>query len=107
MIFRLVIDAQLHRFGDASEEAYETVSYLRLVNADGNIPCVLVIAPIQSMTIPMLEFFTTILHYIRSKAKRFHTFVANILAIIHDGSIPVQCGYVRTKMNPAIALLEG
>ena len=46
---------------------------------------------------------TTVLHYIRSKAKRFQTFVANIpvLVIIYDGSSPVQWGYIRTKLNPA------
>lgn len=44
---------------------------------------------------------TTVLKYIRNTHSRFHTFVANRLAIIHDGSKPDQWKYVTTKLNPA------
>jgi len=41
------------------------------------------------------------MNYIRSNDKRFHTFVANRVAIIHDGSSPSQWRYVNTEANPA------
>lgn len=44
---------------------------------------------------------TTVLQYIENESKRFHTFVANRLAIIHDGSTPSQWRYVDTKSNPS------
>ena len=40
------------------------------------------------------------MNYIRSNDKRFHTFVANRVAIIHDGSTPSQWRYVNTEANP-------
>src|SRR5664279_1783026 len=88
------------------------------------------VAPIRQMTIPRLELLaatlsvkmdglirreldieidqsvfwtdsTTVLHYINSLDKRFETFVANRVAVIHDGSTPSQWRYVDTKSNPA------
>ena len=87
-------------------------------------------APLKSITIPRLELSaavlasrldkiirreidlpihesmfwtdsTCVMNYIRSNDKRFHTFVANRVAIIHDGSSPSQWRYVNTKANPA------
>ena len=88
------------------------------------------LAPIKSLSIPRLElsaatlavkvnsmlrralhlvihevFFwsdsTTVLRYIRNETTRFHVFVANRLAIIHDGSSPTQWRYVSSDENPA------
>ncbi|XP_043199287.1 uncharacterized protein LOC122368999 [Amphibalanus amphitrite] len=50
---------------------------------------------------------TTVLRYIQNKAKRFHTFVANRLAIIHDGSRPEQWRYVNSSDNPADDVSRG
>ena len=87
-------------------------------------------APLKSITIPRLELSaavlasrldkiirreidlpvhesvfwtdsTCVMNYIRSNDKRFHTFVANRVAIIHDGSSPSQWRYVNTEANPA------
>ena len=87
-------------------------------------------APLKSITIPRLELSaavlasrlekiirreidlpvhesvfwtdsTCVMNYIRSNDKRFHTFVANRVAIIHDGSTPSQWRYVNTEANPA------
>ena len=87
-------------------------------------------APLKSITIPRLELSaavlasrldkiirreidlpihesvfwtdsTCVINYIRSNDKRFHTFVANRVAIIHDGSSPSQWRYVSTEANPA------
>ena len=44
---------------------------------------------------------TSVLCYIRNEDKRFHTFVANRISAIHDGSKPDQWRYVDTKLNPA------
>ena len=88
------------------------------------------LAPLKTMTIPRLElsaavvaarvdlmlrkeiglgvsgstFWTDsvlVLQYIRNETKRFHTFVANRVAVIHDVSVPEQWRYVGTAVNPA------
>ena len=50
---------------------------------------------------------TCVMNYIRSNDKRFHTFVANRVAIIHDGSSPSQWRYVNTEANPADGASRG
>ncbi|XP_064638263.1 uncharacterized protein LOC135494281 [Lineus longissimus] len=44
---------------------------------------------------------TAVIKYIRNRGTRFKTFVANRLAIIHDGSDASQWCYIDTKSNPA------
>lgn len=44
---------------------------------------------------------TIVLRYIANTSKRFQTFVANRLQIIHDASSPCQWRHVSTKLNPA------
>ncbi|XP_068729037.1 uncharacterized protein [Montipora capricornis] len=44
---------------------------------------------------------TAVLQYIKNEDKRFHTFVANRLAVIHDGSKPSQWNFVESARNPA------
>ena len=44
---------------------------------------------------------TTVLRYIRNDRSRYHTYVANRLTVIRDGSSPCQWRYVGTKLNPA------
>ena len=94
------------------------------------------LAPIRQMTIPRLElsaavvalrmdrmlsrelsldiqdsvFWTDsmiVLQYIYSCSKRFQTFVANRLSVIHDGSKPRQWRKVGTKENPADDVSRG
>ena len=43
----------------------------------------------------------TVLRYINNETTRFHTFVANRIAVIHDGSNPNQWSYVPSELNPA------
>ncbi|XP_046551559.1 uncharacterized protein LOC124261296 [Haliotis rubra] len=43
----------------------------------------------------------SVLRYIANDSKRFHTFVANRLSVIHEGSAPSQWKYVDTQNNPA------
>ena len=43
----------------------------------------------------------TVLRYINNSSARFHTFVANRVAVIQDGSEPSQWRYVNTTSNPA------
>lgn len=42
-----------------------------------------------------------VLKYIANDAKRFHTFVANRVAVIRDATDVVQWRHVGTKLNPA------
>ncbi|XP_038052505.1 uncharacterized protein LOC119725213 [Patiria miniata] len=87
-------------------------------------------APLKTMTIPRLElsaavvavkmeqmlrrelklnvcgstFWTDsmlVLQYIKNTSKRLHTFAANRVAVIHDGSSVDQWRYVNTDRNPA------
>ena len=44
---------------------------------------------------------TIVLQYIRNEARRFQTFVANRLSIIHDASSPYQWRHVDSLHNPA------
>ena len=44
---------------------------------------------------------TSVLKYIANSNTRFHTFVANRVSQILDGSTPVQWRHVPTKLNPA------
>ena len=133
--FGKIIQCQLHHFADASQEAYGSVSYLRLVSAERRIHCAFLIgksrlAPVKQMTIPRLElsaavmsvrmdrmlcremrmdiqessFWTDsmiVLQYIKNCTKRFQTFVANRISVIHDGSSPVQWRHVSSDVNPA------
>ena len=50
---------------------------------------------------------TAVLQYIKNKDKRFYTFVANRLAMIHDGSELSQWNYVPTNINPADNISRG
>ena len=50
---------------------------------------------------------TSVLQYIKNEDRRFHTFVANRLAVIHDGSEPSQWKYVPTSINPADDVSRG
>ena len=43
----------------------------------------------------------TVLQYIRNESRRFKTFVANRLAMIHDESSPDQWRHVDSSSNPA------
>ena len=56
----MVIDTQLHGFGDASESAYGGLIYLRTLYDDTTVVINLVmakarVAPVKSQTIPRLE----------------------------------------------------
>ncbi|PFX17955.1 hypothetical protein AWC38_SpisGene17711 [Stylophora pistillata] len=50
---------------------------------------------------------TCVLQYIRNQSKRFHTFVANRLSVIHENSAPHQWRYVSSEDNPADEVSRG
>jgi hypothetical protein len=57
---------QLHHFCDASQRAYGTVSYLRMINECGAVHCVFVlsrsrVAPLKTLSIPRLELMAAVL----------------------------------------------
>ena len=130
--FGQVKTAQLHHFGDASEQGYGTASYLRFTNGMEKIHIAFIlgesrVTPLKQVTIPRLElalavrvdrmlrlelqieleestFWTdiqSVLKYIRNDTKRFHTFVANRVAVIRDLSKAKQWRYLNSKHNPA------
>ena len=58
--FGNIVHAQLHHFADASEGAYGSATYLRMINKNGEIHCSLIfgkgrLAPLKPLTIPRLE----------------------------------------------------
>ena len=58
--FGVISSAQLHHFSDASDTGYGVVTYLRLVNENGDVHCSLVfgrarVAPLKRPTTPKLE----------------------------------------------------
>jgi hypothetical protein len=48
-----------------------------------------------------------VIRYIHNTSSRFHTFVANRLTTIHEGSVPDQWHYVPTEYNPADLATRG
>ena len=55
-----VVSSQIHHFADASQQGYGAVSYLRIVNRNGDVHCCFLIgksrlAPLKATTIPRLE----------------------------------------------------
>lgn len=59
----------------------------------------------------VVELFWTdsqvVIGYINSEARRFHTFVANLVQEIHNSTKPDQWHYVATGTNPADAASRG
>ena len=49
----------------------------------------------------------SVLCYINNTDKRFHTFVANRISLIHDASDPMQWHYIESSMNPADNVSRG
>ncbi|XP_078372656.1 uncharacterized protein LOC144656297 [Oculina patagonica] len=50
---------------------------------------------------------TCVIQYIRNQSKRFHTFVANRLSVIHENSAPHQWRHVSSELNPADEVSRG
>ena len=60
------IQAELHHFSDTSEQAYGTVSYLRLTAGKHTVPVAFMlgkarVAPLKQTTIPRLELAAAVL----------------------------------------------
>ncbi|KAJ8352164.1 hypothetical protein SKAU_G00236400 [Synaphobranchus kaupii] len=58
--FGPVVSAQLHHFSDASERGYGVVTYLRVVNRNGQVHCSFLlgksrVTPLKPVTVPRLE----------------------------------------------------
>jgi len=115
-----------------SQIAYGAVTYFRLVDVEERMHCAFLIgnsrlACLRPMTVLRLELsaavreeldilinqstfwpdFTCVLQYIRNQSKRFHTFVANRLSVIHENSAPYQWRHIRSEYNPADKATRG
>jgi hypothetical protein len=82
-----IVSVQLHGFSDASEEAYSSVVYLRMVDSLNHIHTSLVtsktkVAPIKRLTIPRLELCGAHLlsQLLRHVQQVFHLPVASVFA---------------------------
>jgi len=58
--FGEVVKSELHTFSDASQTGYGAVSYIRLINSEGDVHCSFLaaksrLAPLKAVTIPRLE----------------------------------------------------
>ena len=64
--FGRLTDCSIHHFSDASQDGYGQVSYLRLVDEDGHIPCSLVmtksrVTPLKFVSTPKLKLTAAVL----------------------------------------------
>ena len=133
--FGPVKSSQLHHFSDASEAAYGSVTYLRLVSHEDRVHCSFLfgksrVAPLKAISVPRLELSAatvsvrqdkmlkeelemppncesvfwsdsmSVLRYVKNESTRFHTFVANRVAVLREGSSPDQWRYVEGVANP-------
>ena len=113
--------SQLHHFSDASEIGLGTVSYLSLVNNQGEVHCLFLCAksrvvPLKTVTIPRLELAAAAISVKQDRLLRrelelpisaksvlkketnwYHTFIADRVAVICDN----QWNHVGGDKNPA------
>ena len=99
--FGEIASAQLHNFSDASQNGYGQCSYLRIVNKQNEIHCVLVMAksrvsPIKSVTIPRLELTAALI------SARVNALLRNELEYINLSQVfwtdsKVVLGYVNNQ----------
>jgi len=64
--FDLISSSQLHHFSDASEIGFGSLSYVRLVNDQGDVHCSFLctkprVAPLKTLTIPRLELSAAVI----------------------------------------------
>ena len=82
-----------------------TIPRLELMAAVTAVRVRLLIEDAMELSSETEHFFwtdsTTVLAYVQNTATRFHTFVSNRLAIIHDGSRTENWRFVRGEENPA------
>ena len=81
-----------------------TVPRMELTTASKAVQLSKVILDELSYSIDSVFYWTdsmTVLRYIFNRNTRFHTFVANRLALIHEATNNDQWNYVNTKLNPA------
>ena len=50
---------------------------------------------------------TSVLCYVNNKDRRFQTFIANRISLIHDGSHPKQWRYIESRVNLADDVSRG
>jgi len=129
------IHAQLHHFSDASEQGYGTVTYLRIQNCNNDIHIAFLmgkarVTTLKVITVPRLELTaymlkkalrlqlqesifwtdsTSVFKYVMNEDKCFHTFVANRVFIIREGTKTSQWRYqrrIQRMMHPEEGGLE-
>ena len=126
---------ELHTFGDASEAAYASISYLKSIDEDGEVYITLMnsktkVAPIKVVSLPRLELLAAVLaartavyvnqslqipglklfmwtdakitlHWIRSRARQYKTFVGNRTELVQELTDPSTWRWCPGEDNPA------
>ena len=97
--FGPVVSSQLHHFSDASEAAYGSVSYLRLVNEEGRVHCSFLfakfrLAPLKSVSIPRLEVSAATLSVHHDKMLKRERVECHSATLPFSG--PIVCPYCVT-----------
>ena len=93
---RPVVKRQLHVFGDASENAFGVVAYLRLEFEDGTVHCSFVtskarVAPIKQLSIPRLELQAAVMAVrVAEAVKAEHDMTINGTVFWSDSSTVLQ-----------------
>ncbi|XP_037774396.1 uncharacterized protein LOC119570927 [Penaeus monodon] len=115
---------QLHHFCDASTKAFAAASYLRIQDVSGSLTVLSYWSCRSSpgstsdaklrkeLSLPIDDSVfwtdsTIVLQYIKNTSRRFHTFVANRVGIIHKNSSPQQWRHVRSELNTADSASRG
>ena len=99
--FRKVDSIQLHYFSDASEERYGVVSYLRIVDSQGNIACIILLGkarvpPLKTVTMPRLELTAaTVAVKIHKQVREELTLPIREVAFRTDSTIVLQ--YIKNS----------
>ena len=108
--FRKVDSIQLHYFSDASEEGYGVVSYLRIVDSQGNIACSILLGkarvpPLKTVTMPRLELTAaTVAVKIHKQIREELTLPIHEVAFWTDSTIVLQ--YIKnshTRFQASVA----
>ena len=87
-----------------------TIPRLELMAAVVAVQLSNILSQEMRLTVDRSVFWTDnmiVLQYINNRSRRFHTFVANRITVLHDSSSPEQWRYVNSELNPADDVSRG
>ena len=87
-----------------------TIPQLELMAAIVAVQLSNILSQEMRLTVDKSVFWTDnmiVLQYINNRSRRFHTFVANRITVLHDSSSPEQWRYMNSELNPADDVSRG